>query len=63
MTLTKAKIGEAVAEPIGYPKKQSFDAVETLLEVFKRSLESDEDAMIIGLHNEKGSNYAPLSTK
>jgi len=48
MTLTKAHIVEALAEQNGYPKKQSFDTVETLLEVIKRSLESAEDVMISG---------------
>ena len=48
MTLTKAHIVEALVEQNGYPKKQSFDTVETLLEVIKRSLESAEDVMISG---------------
>ncbi len=48
MALTKAHIVEAVTEPIGYPKNQSFDTVETLLEIIKRSLESGEDVMISG---------------
>ena len=48
MTLTKAKIGEAVAEQNGYPNKQSFNTVEILLEIIKRTLESVEDVMISG---------------
>jgi integration host factor subunit alpha len=48
MTLTKAKIVEAVAEQNGYPKHQSSEIVETLLEIIKRSLESGEDVMISG---------------
>ena len=48
MTLTKAHIVEALAEQNGYPKKQSFDTIETLLEIIKRTLESGEDIMISG---------------
>ena len=48
MTLTKAHIVEAVAEQNGYPKKQSFDTIETLLEIIKRTLVSREDIMISG---------------
>ena len=48
MTITKAKIVEAVAEQNGYPKHQSSEIVETLLEIIKRSLESGEDVMISG---------------
>jgi nucleoid DNA-binding protein len=36
MTLTKAHIVEAVAEQNGYPKNQSFEMIETLLEIIKR---------------------------
>ena len=46
MTLTKASIVEAVAEQNGYPKQQSFEIVETLLEIIKRTLESGEDVLI-----------------
>jgi integration host factor subunit alpha len=48
MTLTKTKIGEAVAEQIGYPKNQSSDVVEILLEIIKRTLESNEEVLISG---------------
>ena len=46
MTLTKAHIVEAVAEQNGYPKNQSFEMIETLLEIVKRTLESGEDVLI-----------------
>ena len=36
MTLTKAKIVEEVAEQNGYPKKQSIEMIETLLEIIKK---------------------------
>jgi integration host factor subunit alpha len=48
MALTKAQIVEALAEQIGYPKNQSANTVETLLEIIKRTLESGEDVMISG---------------
>jgi len=48
MTLTKAKIVEAVAEQIGYTKNQSVNTIETLLEFIKRSLESGEDVLVSG---------------
>ena len=48
MTLTKAHIVEALAKQTGYPKKQSVQMVETLLELIKRSLESGEDVLLSG---------------
>ena len=48
MTLTKAHIVEALAEQNDYPKKQSFDTIETLLEIIKRTLVSSEPIMISG---------------
>ena len=48
MTLTKAKIVEAVAEQIGYTKHQSSELIETLLEIIKRTLESGEDVLVSG---------------
>ena len=66
MTLTKAKIGEAVAEQIGYTKTQSVAMVETLLELIKRYLESGEDVLVSGFgkfcvkekHERRGRNPA-----
>ncbi len=48
MTLTKAHIIEAVQNKLGFPKNQSTEIVETLLEIMKRSLESGEDVLISG---------------
>ncbi len=48
MTLTKAHIVEALSEQNGYAKKQSVNAVETLLEIIKRTLESGENVLISG---------------
>ncbi len=46
MTLTKANIVEEVAEQNGYPKNQSIEMIETLLEIIKSTLESGEDVLI-----------------
>ena len=46
MTITKAHIVEAVAEEIGYTKHQSFEIIETLLEIIKRTLESGDDVLV-----------------
>ena len=48
MTLTKAHIGKAIAEQIGFPQKQSSEIVETILELIKSSLESGEDVLFSG---------------
>jgi len=66
MTLTKAHIVEAVAEQNGYPKNQSFEMIETLLEILKRTLESGEDVLVSGFgkfcvkekHERRGRNPA-----
>ena len=46
MTLTKAHLVEAVTKQNGYPKHQSYEIVETLLDILKRTLESGKDVMI-----------------
>jgi integration host factor subunit alpha len=46
MTLTKAYIVEAVAEQTGYTKNKSFEMIETLLEIIRRTLESGEDVLV-----------------
>ena len=48
MTLTKAHIINAIADQIGYPKNHASELVETLLEIVKKALESDNDVMISG---------------
>lgn len=48
MTLTKARITEDLEKKLGFSKKQSIDVVETLLEIIKRTLESNEDVLISG---------------
>ena len=66
MTLTKANIAVAVAEQNGYPKNQSSELIETLLEIIKRTLESSEDVLVSGFgkfcvktkHGRRGRNPA-----
>ena len=66
MTLTKANIVEALAKQNGYPKNQSFEMIETLLEIMKRTLESGEDVLVSGFgkfcvkekHERRGRNPA-----
>ncbi len=48
MTLTKAQIIESVQNQLGFPKTQSTDLIETLLEIIKRALEAEEDVLISG---------------
>ena len=48
MTLTKANIVEAVAAQNGYPKNQSADIVQSLLEIIKQALSSGDDVMVSG---------------
>ena len=48
MTLTKSRIVESLNERIGLSKQQSSHAVETLLELMKKTLESGEDVLISG---------------
>ena len=66
MTLTKANIAVSVAEQNGYPKNQSSEMIETLLEIIKRTLESGEDVLVSGFgkfcvktkHQRRGRNPA-----
>ena len=46
MTLTKAQIVDSVSDQIGFTQKHSFEIIETLLEIIKKTLESGEDVMI-----------------
>lgn len=48
MTLTKARIVDAIQEQIGFPRKKSSDLVESLLEIIKQSLENGDDVLISG---------------
>ena len=46
MTLTKAHIINDIADQIGFTKNHSFEIVEILLELIKKTLESGDDVTI-----------------
>jgi integration host factor subunit alpha len=48
MTITKDHLVSVLAEANGYPRVQSVELVETLLELIKSKLASGEDVLISG---------------
>ena len=48
MALTKNDIVEQIQAGLGFPKNQSVDITETLLELIKASLESGDDVIVSG---------------
>ncbi len=48
MTLTRADIIESVHNQLGFPKRQSAELMEILIETIKGSLESGEDVLVSG---------------
>lgn len=48
MSLTKDDIAKALAKENGYKLNQSVELIETLLELIKSNLASDEDVLISG---------------
>lgn len=48
MTLTKFQLIKIISDQNGFTKNKSSEAVETLLEIIKRTLESSEDLLISG---------------
>ena len=48
MTLTKAKIADAIHQELGFPKNRSAELLELLLELMKNKLEVGEDVLISG---------------
>ena len=48
MALTKHNIVEQLQNVLGFPKNQSVDITEALLELIKASLESGEDILVSG---------------
>jgi integration host factor subunit alpha len=46
MTLTKVKMANEIARQNGFPKRQSVEIVETVLEIIKMTLESGDDVLI-----------------
>ena len=66
MTLTKAGIVESIQSELSFSKNQSLEIIESLLEIFKSTLESGQDVLISGFGKfcvkekteRKGSNPA-----
>lgn len=48
MALTKLGIVEQLKSELGFPKKESVDTVESLLEIIKSTLVSGEDVLVSG---------------
>ena len=48
MALTKLGIVEQLQSGLGFPKKESVDTVESLLEIIKSTLVSGEDVLVSG---------------
>ncbi len=48
MTLTKQGIAEVIHNQLGFPKAQSAEILETLLETMKTTMEKGEDVMVSG---------------
>ena len=48
MALTKQDIAERIVEQLGFPKNQSVEITESLLEFIKASLESGDDVLVSG---------------
>ena len=48
MTCTKNDIIDHVCHKLGFSRKQSIELVETLIELIKKSLESEDDVLVSG---------------
>ena len=48
MALTKYDIMESLQSELGFPRLQSIETVETLLELIKATLESGEEVLVSG---------------
>jgi integration host factor subunit alpha len=48
MTLTKIQMVDSIHNQTGFPKKESSEIVETLLEIIKRTLASGDDVLVSG---------------
>lgn len=48
MTITKADLFDSIYNNVGISRTSSIQAVESLLEIIKASLERDEDVLISG---------------
>ena len=48
MSLTKAYLADSIQNQLGLPKNQSVQAVESIIEIIKKTLENGEDVLITG---------------
>jgi integration host factor subunit alpha len=48
MSITKAHLADSIQNKLSLPKIQSIQAVESILEIIKKTLENGEDALITG---------------
>jgi integration host factor subunit alpha len=48
MSLTKTEIATRIQDYLGYSQKEAAEALETLLEIIKQTLENGEDVLISG---------------
>ncbi len=48
MALTKAQIVNSIHNELRFSKKKSVEVAETLLEIIKRTLESEDDVLVSG---------------
>jgi len=48
MTLTKANIVDKIQSKLQFPKKESVDVIEDLLEIMKQTMSQGEDVLVSG---------------
>ena len=48
MSITKSHLADSIHNQLGLPKNQSIEAVESILEIIKKTLEDGEDVLITG---------------
>ena len=48
MSITKAHLADSIHDKLRLPKNQSVQAVESILEIIKKTLENGEDVLITG---------------
>jgi len=48
MSLTKSHLVDSIHNQLGLPQNQSVKALESILEIIKKTLENDEDVMVTG---------------
>jgi integration host factor subunit alpha len=51
MSITKAHLADFIHNRLGLPKNQSVQAVESIIEIIKKTLENGEDVLITGFGN------------